>query len=62
MNQPNNGSNQDKDAPKFRMGRPGGPMGGPGGGHMPGMGGEKPKSFRKAMKSFINIWLHTGWR
>jgi ATP-binding cassette subfamily B protein len=53
MNQPNNGSNQDKDAPKFRMGRPGGPMGGPGGGHMPGMGGEKPKSFRKAMKSFI---------
>ena len=31
----------------------GGPMGGPGGGHMPGMGGEKPKSFRKAMKTFI---------
>jgi len=57
MNQPNNAPNKDKGAPAFGPGRPGGrmggPMGGPGGGHMPGMGGEKPKSFRKAMKTFI---------
>jgi ATP-binding cassette subfamily B protein len=58
MNQPNNGSNKDKGAPAFGPGRPGGgrmgggPMGGGPMGH-PGMGGEKPKSFKKAMATFI---------
>jgi len=54
MNKPNNGQQKDKGAPAFAPGR--GPMRGgpPGGGHMAGMGsGEKPKSFRKAMKTFI---------
>jgi ATP-binding cassette subfamily B protein len=55
MAQANNGQTSDKGAPpRFGPGR-GGPMGGgPGGGHMPGMGsGEKPKSFKKAMGTFL---------
>ena len=55
MNQPNDTSKRDTRAPAFGPGRGpmrGGPMGG-GPGHMPGMGGEKPKSFRKAMKTFL---------
>jgi ATP-binding cassette subfamily B protein len=58
MNQPNDTQKRDAGAPAFGPGRGG--MGGPGrggpmGGPMGGMGsGEKPKSFRKAMKTFIN--------
>ena len=58
MKQPNDTQKRDAGAPAFGPGRGGpmrgGPMGGGPGGHMPGMGsGEKPKSFRKAMKTFI---------
>jgi hypothetical protein len=65
MNQPNNGPNKDKGAPAFGPGRPGGRMGGPmGGGRWTyaGMGGEKPKSFRKAMKTFIKYLAPYRWR
>jgi ATP-binding cassette subfamily B protein len=57
MNQPNDTSKRDTRAPAFGPGRGG--MGGPGrggpmGGPMGGMGsGEKPKSFKKAMGTFI---------
>jgi len=57
MNQPNDTSKRDSRAPAFGPGRGG--MGGPGrggpmGGPMGGMGsGEKPKSFKKAMGTFI---------
>jgi ATP-binding cassette subfamily B protein len=57
MNQPNDTSKRDTRAPAFGPGRGG--MGGPGrggpmGGPMGGMGsGEKPKSFKKAMVTFI---------
>jgi len=57
MNQPNDTQNKDKGAPAFKPGR--GAMGGPGrggpmGGPMGGMGsGEKPKSFKKAMVTFL---------
>jgi len=50
MTQPNNTPNRETQKPAFGPGR-GGPMGGPMG--RPGMGGEKPKSFRKAMGTFL---------
>jgi len=57
MTQPNDAQNKDKGAPAFssRRGVMGGPgRGGPMGGPMGGMGsGEKPKSFKKAMATFL---------
>jgi len=65
MNQPNDTQKRDAGAPAFGPGRGG--MGGPGrggpmGGPMGGMGsGEKPKSFRKAMKTFIKYLAPYGF-
>ena len=64
MNQPNDTPRRDKGAPAFGPGR-GGPMGG---GPMRAAmgGGEKPKNFQKAMKTFLKylspyrVSAHTG--
>jgi ATP-binding cassette, subfamily B, multidrug efflux pump len=56
MKQPNDAPQRDKGgAPAFRPGRggPGGGPGGPPGGHPGMMIVEKPKSFKKAMKTFL---------
>jgi len=57
MNQPNDASNKDKGGAQGFGPRRGGPGGGPGGGPPGGHPGmmivEKPKSFKKAMKTFL---------